>query len=84
MNKEKLLKIFGIVDRAVESGLMHSDRLTLKMDLEYAEKEFSLDLNGLLEADDSDFSHDINGIQNDIDRRDKNFTGGFLPRFARA
>ncbi|EGO2601790.1 hypothetical protein [Enterococcus faecalis] len=82
MTREELSYMFKITERAEELGIMIFDRISLKMDLEIANKQFDLRLKDLLDADDFNFSHDIVGIQNYIDRETKQFTELFLPRFA--
>lgn len=74
--------IAKIVERADNMGLMYFDRLSLIMDLQYANEKFNLRLDEFLEADDFNFSHDINGIQHHIDRNTKTFKDYFVPRFA--
>lgn len=83
MTKDEVKIIQKIIDRAEKMELLAFDRIMLKMDLEFTHEKFNLRLNDLLDADDFNFSHDIVGIQNHIDRRAKDFTDFFLPRFAR-
>lgn len=74
--------ILKIADRAVEKDLQLFDKLSLVMDLEFANNKFDLRLEELLNADDEDFIHDIQGIQNHIDREKEKWAGIFEPRFA--
>lgn len=83
MNKENLVLIAKIVDRAEEKRLLMFDRISLLMDLECTAKEFDLRLSDLLNADDFNFSHDICGIQNNLNRETKKMENFFVPRFAR-
>ena len=82
MNTENKETIMKIIDRAVVKNLLMFDRLSLKMDLDTAIKEFNLKVDELLAADDFNFAHDIVGIQNHIDRSTKTFINHFLPRYA--
>lgn len=82
-NKENLLLIAKIVERADEKGLLLFDRLSLIMDLECTMKQYDLRLDDLLNADDFNFSHDICGIQNNLNRETKKMENLFVPRFAR-
>jgi len=76
------LKVIGeIVKRSVELNLLHTDGVSLFMDLEYAHKQFNLRLEDFLKADDLNFVHDVSGIQCNIDRNTK-VIRRFLPRFA--
>lgn len=73
-----------IADRAEKQGY-DGDRLSLLMDIESADKHFGLDLEGLLNADNSNFNHDITGIINNIDRSTYPATNFnfFVPRCTR-
>lgn len=80
--KQRFDLIMKIVDRAEEMGLIALDRLTLSIDLEFADNKFDLRLDDLLNADNFNFSHDIVGIQNNIDRWNEKMDETFVPRFA--
>lgn len=82
MTKETHQILMKIAKRASEMDLLAFDRISLKMDLELAEKTFNLRLSELLIADDMNFSHDIVGIQNNINRETKEFENFFLPRYS--
>lgn len=83
MTKTKeLALIFEVVDRAEKMNLVALDRLTLRMDLDFASMQFNIDFERLLEADDYNFSHDVVGIQNHINRHTGEVEGFFVPRFA--
>lgn len=74
--------IMEIVKRADEMGLMAKDRLTLSMDLGFADEQFNLRLQEFLNADAFNFSHDIVGIQNNMNRTTMKMDGIFVPRYA--
>lgn len=79
MDTRTRLKLLGkICDRAIESGLCN-DRMTLILDLEYANdgkgkppegRKGNLNLEVLLNEKPIDFNHDIWGISNHIIRAD--------------
>jgi hypothetical protein len=71
-----------IAERADKMGLLMSDRLTLAMDLDYTNRCFNLELNELLNADNSNFAHDICGIQNNFNRKTLKMENCFTPRFS--
>lgn len=79
---ERLEVILKIVLRAERMGLMVFDKLSLVMDLEYADQEFGLRLEELLNADDLNFTHDVCGIQRHLNRQTKKMEDCFVPRFA--
>ena len=85
-----LIKV-QILDRA-ESSMTGICRLTLSMDLDFAEIAFNIDFEKLLAFDGFNFAHDIIGIQNSIDRKKSTYTtkpptavfdNRFVPRSAR-
>lgn len=82
MKKERLKIIFRVARKAKEKGLLMFDVLSLVMDLKMADEYFCLRLADLIETDDSNFAHDIVEIQNHIDRKNKVFINGFIPRFS--
>ena len=74
--------ISKIADRAV--AMFGCRKIDIVMDLCYCiEGGCDLDLERLLNADDSNFSHDIAGIHNHLNRETKKLDNWFLPRFAR-
>ena len=78
---EALELITKIAKRAENMGLLMSNKMSLIMDLEYAE-EFDLRLEDLLNADNYNFAHDICGIQNNLNRQTKKMDNYFVPRFS--
>ena len=83
IDREKMVLITQIVERADKLALLKSDRLNFMIDMEVATETFNLDLERMLNADNQNFAHDVVGIQNHINRNTKEFEGLFLPRFAR-
>lgn len=83
IDREKMVLITQIVERADKLALLKSDRLNFMIDMEVATETFNLDLERMLNADNQNFAHDVVGIQNHINRDTKEFEGLFLPRFAR-
>lgn len=83
IDREKMVLITQIVERADKLELLKSDRLNFMIDMEVATETFNLDLERMLNADNQNFAHDVVGIQNHINRDTKEFEGLFLPRFAR-
>ena len=80
-----------ILDRA-ENSMARICRLTLFMDLDFAEQAFNIDFEKLLAFDNFNFAHDIIGIQNSIDRKKSTyvtkpptavFDNRFVPRSAK-
>lgn len=85
ITKERYSKYAEILDRADAEGLMQGrDRLSAMMDIESADRKFSLRLDDWLDADSFNFAHDFYGIRDNIDRGSgfpaTNF-GLFVPRF---
>lgn len=90
MTREKYELIGKIIDRADEMGIVVDKRFAHMMDLEFAVKEFDIDLEAWLNADNFNFMHDWVGIYRNIDREVINATHSgkdafnyFVPRFAR-
>jgi hypothetical protein len=77
--------ILEIADRALglyrEFGLQ-DNKLTVTMDLEFAHHAVTIDLPGLLAADNETFAHDVFGIRRHINRKTGQLEGCFLPRTA--
>jgi hypothetical protein len=80
--KERFEILLVIAKRAEAMGINVGGRLTLLMDLENADNEFTLRLEELLSAENSDFTHDIVGIQRHINRETGKIENFFVPRFA--
>ena len=78
--KEEYETISKIVNRS--TNYIIADRLSLMMDIECAHNQYPLDLNGLLNANESDFFHDIIGIRNNINRKNGKIENCFVPRYA--
>ncbi len=72
----------AIIERAEGMGFLRDDKITHMLDIENANKEFSLRLEEWLEADDFNFAHDWFGIREHIDRRTCKMSNCFVPRFA--
>jgi len=80
--KEEIQTISSIANRAIKQGLnLHSDKLSLVMDIEVTHEETPLRLDALLNADDFNFSHDVLGIQQNLNRDTKTMDNFFLPRY---
>lgn len=82
----KLETYNAIIERAEKLDILpeKSDKLSILMDLESADKHFNLRLEEFLNADDFNFAHDFSGIVNNIVRNEypsKEFNC-FVPRFA--
>lgn len=82
MDRQELDTTRQILDRAEKLDIVHGERMTLLMDLEFTHKEIPLDLKGLLGANDVDFAHDICGIQANFNRETKTMDNCFCPRYA--
>lgn len=82
MTREAFELIDQVIDRAEAMGLKLDTRLNSSMDVKFAYKEFNIDLQAWLDADDLNFEHDYVGIYQNIDRTTKTF-GYFVPRFVR-
>ena len=80
--KERFEKIVKIVERSEKMGIGFGDRTDRLMDIDYADKQFTLRLDEFLNADDFNFVHDFCGIQNHMDREKCECVDFFVPRFA--
>ena len=80
--KDELTLIREIVERAERMGIGHGDRLTMVMDIDFANKQFNLRLADFLNADNMNFAHDFCGIQSHMNRLTCKCEDFFLPRFA--
>ena len=81
MKNENFELYLKITKRAEEMKMVMFDRMSLIMDLECADNEFNLRLEEFVNADNFNFSHDICGIQNNLNRKTKEFENCFVPRF---
>ena len=71
-------------DRGKTLEALHTDRLTLAMDLTACHLNgCPLDLDRLLGASEADFAHDIAGIVRHLDRETGQLGDCFVPRCAR-
>lgn len=82
--KERFEKIIKIIEKAEAMGIGQGDRITRILDIENADKQFNLDLDDWLNADNLDFAHDFIGIQNHMNRETGLCEDFFVPRFAYA
>lgn len=80
--RDKIILIQRIIDRASYLGGDYASRLTMMMDLELAYAAFRLRLEDLLSAPTVDFLHDVSQIGAHINRVTKTFDADFVPRFA--
>lgn len=80
-----LLKISAIVDRALEVGKLDPERhkCNLLMDLQDCHNNgCKLNLDAMINADDTDLIHDVFGINRHLNRDNGQLEDCFLPRFA--
>ena len=82
--RERFEKIVKIIERAEAIGIAKKDRVTHLLDIENADKQFNLDLDDWMDADDGNFAHDFIGIYNHMNRRTGLCEDFFVPRFAYA
>lgn len=83
MNTKEIFEAtYKVITRAEKLGINLGERISTFMDIELAAKEFNIDFDAWLAADDENFLHDYVGIYNNVDRVNKNF-GLFVPRFGR-
>lgn len=80
--RDKIILIQRIVDRATYLGGDYASRLTMMLDLELAYAAFQLRLEDLLNAPTADFLHDVSQIGAYINRATKTFDVDFVPRYA--
>ena len=78
----ELLTMLKIVKRAESLGVDYGDRLTRMMDIEVAHNTNPLNLEEMLNGDDSDFLHDILGIATNLNRETGEIENCFSPRFS--
>ncbi len=58
------------------------DKLSLTMDVEFADQDVGMDLQKLLDFPDGDFFHDMGGIVRHMNRETKKLGDCFMPRCA--
>lgn len=80
--KERFEYIDKIITRAEKMGITLGKRITHFLDVDNASKQFNMDLDAWLNADDFNFGHDFIGIYNNINRVTKKVENCFVPRFA--
>jgi len=85
VDQNKVDLIMKIVDRGWECGISkhYTDKLSMMMDIDFANRDCPLKLKELLTADDGNFYHDIIGIRNNLNRKTKKLENCFLPRYAK-
>lgn len=86
LTKEQINLCDKIATRAIDLGIYPKERrITAFMDMNNMAKNFDMDLDGLLNADEFDFLHDIIGIGNAINRCKGDFSNDplFVPRYAK-
>lgn len=85
--KDKFDTIIKLIERAEKFARKYPgvriDRLTSMLDIENANKQYPLDLDAMLAADDSNFVHDFFGIRTNMDRQTGLLANCFVPRFYR-
>lgn len=84
-NETDLMKISAIVDRALEVGKLDPERhkCNLLMDLQACHNNgCKLNLDAMINADDTDLIHDVFGINRHLNRDNGQLEDCFLPRFA--
>lgn len=84
--RERFEIISGIADRALNRVPFEErskrDKLSLVMDIDFADKDCPLRLRELAQAPDFDFAHDVFGIERHLNRTTKKLQNCFVPRFA--
>jgi len=78
--REDFALISRIADRSIDMGDPRK-KWCIVLDLGAVHETIGLRLQDLLDADDNDFMHDILGIRMHLDRKTKQLTHCFLPRF---
>ena len=77
--------IADVVDRYESAtGGLYSTRMTVFLDLDYADKQFHIDWPAMLAGRDVDLVHDVAGIARHMARRTGVVGGCFAPRYHRA
>jgi hypothetical protein len=80
---DTIVKIIQRAEPIARKHNIHLDRLTSIMDIDNADKQYPLDLDAWLAADDSNFVHDFFGIRANINRETGKLDHHFVPRFHR-
>ena len=78
--------MMAIIERGEGMARKHRvgfNRLTSMIDMEKANKQYPLDLERMLNADDINFAHDFFGIRKHMDRKTGKLGDCFVPRFAK-
>jgi hypothetical protein len=78
-----MLKIIERAEPMAQRNVIRIDRLTSLMDLDNADKQYPLDLDAMLAADDGNFAHDFFGIRSHMNRENGKLEHCFVPRFAK-
>jgi hypothetical protein len=85
--KKKLDIELAVIERAEalfrKYGYAPDQRITMFLDLENANKQYPLDLEAMLAADNSNFAHDWFGIRRHMNRKTGLLEDCFVPRFAK-
>lgn len=76
--------ILKVIERAEAMGIGFGDRITQMLDIENAHKQFNMDFEDWLAADDLNFAHDFLEIQANMNRITGKCENFFVPRFAYA
>lgn len=82
--KEDMILCGEIAKRSEAMGIGFGSRITRVMDIDFAHRNFYLDLEKFLKAENQDFAHDFLGIQANIDRPNHQWKDTlFVPRFVK-
>ena len=83
-NRERFEQRMRVVERAERMGIVdwREARFNRVMDLDFADRQFDLRLDLMLEAPDEDFAHDWIGIHTHINRETCKVEDCFVPRYA--
>ena len=82
MSRDRTDKILKIADHF--SDRIPGGNFLLYMDIKFVDEIYNLDLDSMLEDLDSlHVVHDVFGIYNYLDRKTKQLTRGWIPRFGR-
>ena len=78
------LRLYAQYNRSCDDDtrFIYDDKLTVMMDLEYANDGIPLDLDKFLSFDRGDFAHDMFGIRRHLNRESKELENSFVPRCA--
>jgi hypothetical protein len=82
--KDRMDLISKIADRVLSDyPSVTAKKFDILMDIDYADQDMPLDLEGLLNSKPADFQHDIVGILKNFNRRTKKMDNQFVPRYAK-